>query len=448
MNNKKNKLIKFIATMLLLAIALVCFCGCSKFTFEQYGKIDTEFAKSIDNNLAILGCDESLLKNPNRGFRGEMYITLGSNVAYPSSKDDPYKQILEETNYKDLSVNVVQTYVYLLEFYDKDLTEEALVQMKLFFEKVEESGVKMLLRFAYEHNADMKKGPTTSQILKHCAQLKKWFSENEKLAYNTIYSMQLGMIGLWGEGHSSVNNHDVGKIATAVSEMTPKNINIMIRTPEMYNQIPKSIRYRFTIHDDFLVGEYHPWGISIKPTNPQYQQVLNVTKHHLTDGEMPWGRDKTVDHINPILFLKQVVGYGLTTLSAKHNYMEGENYLEYELYKWKNQFITKQQLEENHFPYNPFMLKEDKITIFDYLNYHLGYQIALSNLEISQNHIAFQLNNFGFACPIGYNMLVYVDGKVVYEKLVEDMQLYQFGQFQVQIPNIILDKNSTIGVQF
>lgn len=53
------------------------------------------FASSDYGYMPFINSDNAwfLLKNPNRGLRGETYITLGENIrAYPGENDDPFER--------------------------------------------------------------------------------------------------------------------------------------------------------------------------------------------------------------------------------------------------------------------------------------------------------------------------------------------------------------------
>lgn len=234
------------------------------------------------------------------------------------------------------------------------------------------------------------------------------------------------MIGLWGEGHSSVHRLNTTKVIEAVADMIPEDMVIMVRTPEILSKVPDEIEYRFGLHDDFLVGYDHKWGM-MSWTSPDYPKLLNKCKYTLTDGELPWGKEFGIDEIDMLGFVNQCVGYGFTTLSIEHNYKEDGN--AYFLTKCKSEYLTEEYLIQNKLPYNPNLLTDGKISIFDYLKYHLGYQLVASNLKFEQNKASFMLTNFGFACPYGYELQVFANGKKVsLDKDFDYLDLKQFGQ--------------------
>lgn len=424
-----------IATIVSFIIVLACILvGCAyrplPINIKKYDAVPNEFGIDIVDNLGLSIDGEQMLNNPDRGFRTETYITLGSGKAYPPSSEDAYYKLNREIDrYLDDDPKIIQVYVYLIEFYNKELPESALKQMTDYFTYLKDKGFRALLRFAYEYDGDMKIGPTTNRIISHTEQLKVWFDKNIDLVNDTIYTVQLGMIGLWGEGHNSRHNLDIQKVITAVCEMVPDNIQVMVRTPSLLSQAKSEYESRIGLHDDFLVGIYHPWGM-MDFNDPQYQDLLNRCQYFITDGEMPWGEDKTVPNIDPTLFLKQCVGYGLTSLSITHGYKESDKETFY-LEEWKKTYLSKQDFLNSKFPFNPAMLNNGKISVYDYLKYHLGYQLGVSNLYESGEKTSFLLNNFGISAPHEFKIEILEDGIIT--RTIEGLDLKQFSQLKIEV---------------
>lgn len=410
----------------IVSVSILGLCACSKINIKDYPPTATSFKYTIDESIAFCTMESAPLFNPDRGFRGEAYITLGRDEAYPGS-GEPYMQKLDEqlTRHGEQDIKILQVYVYLIEYCNSDIPSNALEQLKEYFEYIESKDVKILLRFAYETTEGQKEGPRTRDIERHCSQLKVFFQDNTQLFNDVVYAVQMGMIGLWGEGHGSVHRHSVRRVAKAVADMVPEGVPIMVRTPEMLTQVPDALEYRFGLHDDFLVGYDHEWGM-MDWDDSEYPKLLNKCKYTLTDGELPWGRAGVETDIKGIV--KQCAGYGLTTLSIEHNYNEDEG-KEYVLEQAKEVWLDETYLQENDLPYNPYLLKEGKISAFDYLKYHLGYQLAASNLKIENGKASFMLTNFGFASPYYCDMKIYVDGKEVQpDSEFSALDLVQFGQ--------------------
>ena len=67
--------------------------------------------------------------------------------------------------------------------------------------------------------------------------------------------------------------------------------------------------------------------------------------------------------------------------------------------------------------------------MYDYLKYHLGYQLVASNLTTGDGKAAFMITNYGFARPYNYEMEIYVDGRRVEPYTDYNwLDLTQFGQ--------------------
>ncbi len=379
-----------------------------RYHIHEYPFTPTAHEVQADDSVPFRLPDE-LRNNPDRGFRGEIYITLGSRKAYPAGEETCTEHLeAAMAKYRRENIQLYQLYVYLHEYYDRPLTEEALRQLTDFLLLLQKRGIRVLMRFAYEYDRQIRKGPTTGRIVAHTDQLRRWFRENASLVDKTVYAMQLGMVGLWGEGHSSVHLHDKRTITDAVLAMVPETMVVMMRYPSYLSAVSDRYESRSSIHDDYLVGIEHRWGM-IPFHHPDYEALIRKCKFSLTDGEMPWGADKTVPHIDPILFLRQCVNYGLRTLSIEHNYREDGH--TYHLEKWKQVMLSASQLEENNFPYLPCALTEERIPVYDYLELHLGYLLAATNLRQYDGRIEFDLVNYGMGAPLYFEMETRIDGK-------------------------------------
>ena len=280
----------------LLALAVlvlpVLLTACNKIKLADYPAIPTSFAYETDGNATVAqaGTDFEMPFNPSRGMRGETYLTLGSGgEAFPSSGDDAMRRLdAQLESFADEGITLMQVYIYLTNYCNDPLPESALEELKTYMTAVRERGVKMLLRFAYEYSESNKKGPRTRDIIGHCEQLKSFFEQNAELFDDTVYAVQLGMIGLWGEGHSSVHSLNERKIIKAVADMVPDDVFVMVRTPKLLTKVPEEEEPRFGVHDDYLVGRDDEWGM-MDWSDPEYAKLLRKCKFALTDGEMPWG---------------------------------------------------------------------------------------------------------------------------------------------------------------
>ena len=420
---KKSRLkLGFIAAV--IAVLSFCVVSCDTVKIKDYPAVGTSFEYKVDDSIPLYDPEDGYIANRSRGFRGEAYINLGTDEGYPGSGEN-YYAILDEQleRYASDGITLLQIYVYLGKYCDTDIPDSAFEQLKEYFETVRDKGVKILLRFAYETESS-EKGPRTKDIERHCRQIKAFISDNEKLFCSVVYAVQLGMIGLWGEGHTSINNIDEKRVIVALADAIPESVPLMVRTPELLSKVPDELESRFGVHDDFLVGYDHEWGM-MSWEDENYDKLLKKCKYTVTDGEMPWGRSG--EKIDIVGLVGQCVGYGLTSLSIEHNYKEDGN--AYCLEECKSIYLTEAELKGNAFPYNPSLLVDGKISVYDYLRYHLGYQLVASNLTIGEGKASFMITNYGFACPYNYEMEIYVDGQKVESYDAYDFRdLVQFGQ--------------------
>ncbi len=411
--------------VVVLILTSVFLTACSaKIDIKEYPPAPTAYKYQVDGSIALSSADTAPMGNSSRGFRGETYITLGRNEAYPDSKE-PYMQKLENElkRLEPDGIKLMQVYVYLIEYCNTFIPDGAFEQLRNYLQVFEQNGIKILLRFAYETSEGQKVGPKTSDIERHCAQLKEFFKGNLNLFNKTVYALQMGLIGLWGEGHGSVHRHNVGRVIKSVADMTPEETPIMVRTPQMLSQVPKEIEDRFGMHEDYVIGYNDPW-VAIATDDKNYYAVTNKCRYAVTDGEMPWGRVGVP--IDMIGSLKTVSDFAMTSFSLAHNYIEEG---EHSLKAWKSEYLTEQDLKYNNLPYNTALLTNGRISAFDYLKFHLGYQLVASNLEIKDGKASFMITNYGFACPYGYDMKIFVDGKQVNpQEGYSWNNLTQFGQ--------------------
>ena len=402
---RKGKARIFISAAI-LAVIMTCAVGCDTIDIKDYPATATSFEYAVDDSIPLYDPGSGYIANQSRGFRGETYINLGTDEAYPGSGENYYERLENQLAiYADDGITLLQLYVYIGNYCDMDISAEAFASLKEYFERLRTEGVKVLLRFAYETEAS-EKGPRTKDIERHCGQIKEFIAENEGLFCSVVYAVQLGLIGLWGEGHTSIHNIDEKRVIIALADAIPESIPLMVRTPEYLSKVPDELESRFGVHDDYLVGYDHEWGM-MSWEDDNYRKLLNKCKYTVNDGEMPWGR--AGEKIDLIGLVGQCVGYGLTSMSIEHNYKEdGEAYC---LEQSKSVYLTAAELEERAFPYNPALLVDGRINVYDYLKYHLGYQLVASNLTTGDGKASFMITNYGFACPHNYEMEIYVDGR-------------------------------------
>lgn len=364
-------------------------------------------------------CSE-LLRNPDRGLRMEHYITLGTPLgSYPLDGTDPFERAQALIRkYKPDSPTLCQLYVYLSNYRRKSLDTVAFEQLKKIFELYRDNNIRLLLRFAYS-TGEVTDAPYRT-VKKHLAQIKDWFNENRELVSDTLYCMQTGIIGLWGEGHSNkhLKNRHIKKVIRLVREVTPQNVYVQVRTFDMLKKVCDEDKSKTGIHDDYIIGDMnHKWSFIPKSQNEDFEYTVEHAKYTVNDGEMPWGRatldDKEgampLDALDGKEVLKQLSTFSLTSFSLEHNYREDDGKL-YSMAKWKNEYLSCDEANSLGITVNPNLFKnskkkDTKLSIYDIIRYYLGYQLALTDYEFENGNLKFAIKNFGFASPLNFNYL-------------------------------------------
>lgn len=364
-------------------------------------------------------CSE-LLKNPDRGLRTEHYITLGTPVcSYPLDGTDPYERAQALIDkYKSDSPTLCQLYVYLSNYRRKSLDDIAFEQLKKIFELYRENNVRLLLRFAY--STENVKDASYRTVKSHLVQIKDWFNENSGLVSDTLYCMQTGIIGLWGEGHSNkhLKNRHIKKVIRLVREVTPQNVYVQVRTFDMLKKVCDEFEDKTGIHDDYIIGNMnHKWSFIPQSQNEDFEYTVEHAKFTVNDGEMPWGRatldDKQgampLDALDGKEVLKQLSTFSLTSFSLEHNYREDDGKL-YSMAKWKNEYLSCDEANSLGITVNPNLFKnskkkDTKLSIYDIIRYYLGYQLALTDYEFENGNLKFAIKNYGFSAPLNFNYL-------------------------------------------
>lgn len=380
---------------------------------------------------------EQGIYNPGRGFRLEVAVDV------QEQKENPTEELICLSHaYSSDSVSLAQSYFYLTDLIDKELNTEHFHTMQQYFDELQKQGKKAVLRFAYEKDFAGRApiGPTLEQALSHLDQLKPFLEKNKDL----ILVVQAGVIGAWGEWHSSVHgleNSDEAKIAILEKLLTviPSDKQVQVRVPDFKNLLKNKpeLYNRISFHDDFIVIRPDKWDGDMHEGTDNFDQIMKESPYLVVDGELPWGfwsvgadpdspsAGWIIDGIQTArrLFLQH-----FTSLSVIHNYKEQHanrrfdenNSPEYSMIVWKKTLITEDTLKKYGMPLSDrYFTKKDgeqvKRNIFDYIRDHLGYRIELQKLNLptnfskgKDNRLKLELSNRGFATVFGNHPVYYV----------------------------------------
>lgn len=407
------------------------------------------------------------LYNPGRGFRLETALDVVMDKA------NPEKQLEElSAKYASDSVSLTQSYFYLTYLVGEKLTEDDFDTMQAYFNELLRQGKKTVLRFAYEKDFMGRSpiGPTAGQILQHLDQLKPILEANKDL----ILVMQAGLIGAWGEWHSSIhgieNSEEAKKtILEKLLSVVPEEKNVQVRVPEYKNLLKDKpeLYKRISFHDDFIVIRPDRWDGDMHEGTANFNQIVEESPYLVVDGELPWGFWSVgADPDSPsagwiidgMQAARRLCLQHFTSLSVIHNYKEQHankhfdksNPPRYSMVVWKETMINEDSLNKYNMPIsdNYFRLKDGSSTqrsVFDYVRDHLGYRLELQSLQMpdvlaasQENSLKLTLVNRGFATVFGKYVvrpvLINDTGQVI-ELSAADVNLRDWQPFDPADPN-------------
>ncbi len=224
---------------------------------------------------------DQVIFNPERGF-----WRFGTTV--------------DTTNYiaiRNAGMSLCYAYILLDQFRASAISQARLDEIDRAFGRMRNAGVKGITRIAYDNTAA---GQDTSLewMQFHLDQLRPVLEDNA----DVIALFQAGMIGAWGEWHSSSNNHHLnpGPVWNLLLEYLPPDRFIAVRTPKFVNMLenldsaPLTAQEAFTFesrariahHNDCWLASATDYGTyDWRPTirRTEKDQIANQSKY------TPWG---------------------------------------------------------------------------------------------------------------------------------------------------------------
>lgn len=203
------------------SIAFCCFVACISIGACKKGGGGTPPAD--DNNITYELSSE-IYPNPERGFIH----------TYPVYSGGAGLNLAQMKLLRGSSISLILRVFYLNNFKTTALDAATLSLIQGDLDKIREAGLKGILRFAY---TDDMAGTDASlaTIEQHLDQLKPLFEANK----DVIAFVQAGLIGAWGEWHSSSNGlattDNQKKVLTKLLSVLPTEIMVQVRTP-LYKQ--------------------------------------------------------------------------------------------------------------------------------------------------------------------------------------------------------------------
>lgn len=329
------------------------------------------------------------INNPDQGFYRPIYVSVKEDgVSYNKNI------VTDTTQLYHLRIDISAFSQANNETEDKVLTETALSGIDELLSYLQEKNKSAIARFVYDPglNGASNKEPALDIILQHISQLSPILDQY----HDTLTAIEVGLIGPWGEMHTStMANKDVINALIDAYLNSTTEIPILVRTPKMiydylgitmddistYRIESTAKAYRLGLFNDGYLGSSTDLGT-------YSNREKEVPWLALQNGHLPYGGevvipDSTLHNIENCL--DEMFQLHLSYLNIEWNY----NVID----KWKNSTYTEAAGVDSLY-YGE--------TAFQYIENHMGYRFVLENsiLEydtaISQLGIDLSLKNVGF----------------------------------------------------
>ncbi len=329
------------------------------------------------------------INNPDQGFYRPIYVRITEDgISYNKNIVNNTTQLYH------LRIDISAFSQANNEIADKPLTENALSGIDELLSYLQEKNKSAIARFVYDPglNGSSNKEPALDMILQHISQLSTILEQY----HDTLTAIEIGLIGPWGEMHTStMANKDVINALIDAYLNNTTEIPILVRTPKMiYNYLGITIddidtyrigstakAYRLGLFNDGYLGSSNDLGT-------YSNREKEVPWLALQNGHLPYGGevvipDSTLHDIENCP--EEMFQLHLSYLNIEWNY----NVID----KWKNSTYTEAAGADSLY-YGE--------TAFQYIENHMGYRFVLENsiLEydtaVTQFGIDLSLRNVGF----------------------------------------------------
>ena len=325
------------------------------------------------------------IKNPDQGFYNPLRVTLTpSSISYGKSNPDQIYHLRCDINQFSKMVNGET---------DKELTNITLIKLEEFLSKIKSENKNAVIRFSYDkgYDGNTNSEPSMEMIEMHIKQLSTVLNK----FYYTLTAIEAGMLGPWGEMHTS-------DIATEANKakvfkcwlLNTKNIPILARTPKaIFYYFGKNLeqmeKYEIKEEDEgYNLGVFNDCYLSSDTDvgTYRYNRTREVNWLSKQNEHLPYGGETCeVDKISDLdKAIPEMYKLGLSYLNIDYN----KNVIA----KWKN-LTYDSSLGKDSIYYG--------VSGFDYIKTHMGYRLVLRSFNITyKKGDKFELNinidNVGF----------------------------------------------------
>ncbi|MDE6851057.1 MAG: DUF4832 domain-containing protein, partial [Lachnospiraceae bacterium] len=344
-----------------------------------------------ERHIQDLNYQEStdIINNPDQGFYRPIYVRVTEDgITYNKNI------VTNHTQLYHLRIDISAFSQANNESADKELTESALSDIDDLLSYLYDNNKSAIARFVYDPglNGSSNKEPALDMILRHITQVSTILDKY----HDTLTAIEVGLIGPWGEMHTSTmaNKEVINALIDSYLNNTTE-IPILVRTPQMmYHYLGITIddidtyrisstakAYRLGLYNDGYLGSSTDLGTFSN-------REKEVPWLALQTGHLPYGGevvipDSTLHNIENCL--DEMFLLHLSYLNIEWNNAIVD--------KWKDSFYTETAGSDS--------LYYGK-TAFRYIENHMGYRFTLENAtleydkDVSWFAIDLSLKNVGF----------------------------------------------------
>ncbi len=334
-----------------------------------------------EKHVQDLNYEESTeeISNPDQGFYRPVYVKINESGA-TYNKD----LINSQTQLYHLCCDISAFSAVVNNVADKPLTDDALEGLDALLSFLKENDKNAIVRFAYDpgYIGSADKEPALEIMLEHVESI--CFVLNRYV--NTLTAIETGLIGPWGEMHTSAaaKPENITPLINAFLTVASE-IPVLVRTPEMiYNFInvpddkveeisisPDEKAYRLGLYNDGYLGSENDLG-----TYRNRERDINFLSAQ--NAHLPFGGEVTVPD-SPFHNIETCLPE-MNKIHLSYLNTEWDNRV---IEKWKNTFYTEAcGLEKQYYGK----------TAFTYIQNRLGYRFVLKNSVLTYSASSEKLN--------------------------------------------------------
>lgn len=372
----------------LTGVLLICIIVCALTLTSCDFNHDDDDDNTVNFAEAFTPPDKSdYIRNPDCGFYQPISFSLKSDGIKYSLKG-----YLERNNLLHLRMN-------LASFKESEITTVALNDLENLLSELRQNSVNAIIRFAYDgFNGYKDVEAPMNLILRHIEQIGsviKNFSD-------VLTAVEVGMIGPWGEMHSSAiatkdnfnalinawlkNTDDTTPVLARRPKMIADYLGINVKELENRIAAKNTDEYRLGVFNDGYLGSSSDLGTYVN-RDIEIKWLSNQASH------TPFGGEVTIPGSE----------YNKINFAAKEMFLTHTSYLNESwndkvIAEWKNTVYDKNAGNDKKY-YGK--------TAYEYIRDHMGYRFTISDIALPINpdknvKIKFKITNDGFGNLLKY----------------------------------------------